>query len=184
MRDDRAAVAADPDTILVNGPALHDQVLAATFKIFLHQLAIHLDDLTDARGIQKLGLVASMHISRRDILGFEETGVLRHNQDRMGYGTAKRGVLYVPRMGVLDAFGIVPRQLGGENVLVSILFPDVQIFKNHGLLVIHTDMLLMAAYRHDRRLVAGEGGDMSHDIHGDHVHRWCEANVADFALRW
>jgi hypothetical protein len=67
-------------------------------------------------------------------------------------------------MGVIDAFGVVPHQLRGENVLVSVLFPDVQIFKNHGLFVIHTDMLLNTAYRHDRRLVAGEGGDTRHDV--------------------
>src|SRR5262249_16269912 len=104
LRDDGAAIAADLDAILIDRPALHDEMLTAAFEIFLHQLAIHLDHLADACRVQQLGLMACMHISRSDILGFEQAGVLRHDQDRVGHGTAKRGVLEIPWIGVLDAF--------------------------------------------------------------------------------
>src|SRR5262245_38992106 len=53
-RNDGAAVTADLDAILIDGPALHDQILAATSDIFVHQPTGHLDHLADARRIQEL----------------------------------------------------------------------------------------------------------------------------------
>jgi hypothetical protein len=52
-------------------------------------------------------------------------------------------VLKVPRIRVFDAFGIVPRHLRGEHVLVNILLPDWQILKHHWLFVIHPELLLL-----------------------------------------
>jgi hypothetical protein len=110
----------------------------ATFEVFIHQLSIHFDRFADSRRIQKLRLVARMHIARGGILGLEQASMLRHDQNRVRHRTAKWRLLKVPGVGILDAFGIVLRHLGSEDVLVGVFLPDGHVLEHHRLLVIHT----------------------------------------------